>query len=270
MFTGQSNQENYVDQNNIGIWYLRRGMFDEAIQAFRRTISKIFNGLQQDTNMLLASSRNCLNISEKDELEINAISCMMTGEGCFFYTDHNTIVLHTCSFHFSDSTSASGTILEGDPRMMSDSPFMNTIMAIILFNLGLSYHLRSASPAFHQTAGESTTGDMERRKAQQMYWKAERLLCRRQDDLEDMKLPRQTILMAVCNNLAHLSFHSFDISETEIQLRKLRFLLSIRYRNILQDSEEDRQEEATDDGHYEHFLWNEMSHRVLPPTSPAA
>ena len=56
-------------------------------------------------------------------------------------------VMYTRPSCFSDR-SASGALLEDDPRMMGESPLRNTISGIVLFNLGLSYHLRAMSQPF--------------------------------------------------------------------------------------------------------------------------
>ena len=287
MLVAPSDQEDYVALNNTGISNMRRGNFDCAIQFFHLAITKVLNGLQQETNKsgqqqvtrnrlispnlcdtLPASSGNCLNIHETDEIEFHIVGGTSIREGCFSYADHNTVLLHSRLFRFSDNTSEScGAILEDDPRMKSETHFSNLITAILLFNIGLCYHLRSLFPASHRNSTSASTCDIERRKARQMYWNAERILCRLENTLQDLHASQYRVLLAICNNLAHLSFHIFDMHETEVQLHKMQFLLSISISSRDQSEPVSQQDE---DENYAHFLWNAISDRVVPRTSPAA
>ena len=254
-----TNRQDYVVLNRIGISYMRTGRFNHAISVFRLLLGGLAD--QESATSRPTNSRPSLsacdiglNIRQTEEIELNTNGSKKLQEGY----DHNTIVLYTRPFCFSDS-SASGALFEDDPRMIRESPLVTTIAGIVLFNLGLSYHLRAMSPTFHRPV--ATNRDTNRRQAQLIYSNAKQVLCRQ--DMEAINSAQRRILLAVCNNRAHLSFHFFDISSTKSELSDLRYLLCL-------ENDGEGYQEANDEQNSVQFIFNAMSHNVLAHTSPAA
>lgn len=259
-----TNRQDYVVLNTIGISHMRTGNFDNAISVFRLAVDKLLGGLadqESNTSRTDGSTQPStsaldigLNIRQAVELELNVNDL----DVCHGSYDHNTILLYTRPFCFSDS-SVCGALSENDPRMTSESPLVNTMSAMLLFNLGLSYHLRAMSIETARTV--TTNRDINRRQALLVYSNAKEVLCRQ--EMQTLNPAQRRILLALCNNGAHLSFHFFDISTTENQIRDLRYLLSLENYN-------EGGQEHNDEQSYVQFLYNVLSHTFLARTSPAA
>ena len=254
-----TNRQDCVVLNRIGISHMRTGRLNHAISVFRLLLGGLADpgsatSRQTNSRPSLSDCDTGLNIRQTEEIELNTSGLKQLQEGY----DHNTIVLYTRPFCFSDS-SASGALFEDDPLMIGESPLVDTISGIVLFNLGLSYHLRAMSPTFHRPV--ATNRDINRRQAQLVYSHAKQVLCRQ--DMEGLNSEQRRILLAVCNNRAHLSFHFFDISTTESELSDLRFLLCL-------ENDGEGYQEASDEQNSIQFIFNAMSHKILARTSPAA
>ena len=262
-------QNSYIHLNNSGMLHLRQRDYDNAIRYFRYALGKVVRGLTSDPMDVQSSPRihdSALSVvKDRSNLGItiytpSAESLTSSDHDSSSFSDHNTLILHTEAFGFASSDPRELDIYEGHPRMKNESHFTNLVSGILLFNLGLSFHMRAIALKSHS----------EHLRAQHIYCSAKEVLFRRHHHLQDYTFDNgvRRLLLAVTNNMAHLSFHFYDIAGTKNHLSALRYL-------VFGGSQEEAQNQVSFDVHSDgvdrHFVLNALLSLVnIAQSSPAA
>ncbi|KAL7569698.1 hypothetical protein ACA910_018567 [Epithemia clementina (nom. ined.)] len=230
--------------------------------------------------------------------------------------DHNTLLLHDRAFFFWDKRV--GAIYEHDPRMAQDGPLTNIISGLLLFNLALGFHLRAIVGLVGNPRGTNnlTTTSHHLRATQRIYQNA-LVAFQRGCGLEasrpclattirptnsptvgeyaasrvnapsppsgaveyyDCSMMRDQVVLAIYNNLAHLSFHFFEMDLVEHYLAGMRSILFRQHTNAdgcppyHHDGESTRHVNGPAALDRHHFVSNARGVRPwsISPTSPAA
>ena len=140
------------------------------------------------------------------------------------------------------------------------------ISSALIFNLGLSYHLRAlcyGRERRQRQPDHRTTRDIDLSRAQKAYDLAAlslQSLC-----LSHLKSDDEgRIVMAIYNNKAHTNYHFFDVVSAQHSLRTLNQLLS--QREAMNQTYNDEQWKLVD----QHFYVNAGHVTNLATFSPAA
>ncbi|KAL7576810.1 hypothetical protein ACA910_013827 [Epithemia clementina (nom. ined.)] len=192
-------QRSIVDLNNRGIRFLRRYKYEKAVAVFRSTLTSLATSFPEEEE-----TSNC---PISVPLEVHAQDLFL--EGFVPWSDHNTMILYTCAFSFSLSHERL------DPQDMETSPEESSsttiipeeaklISGLVLFNLGLAYHLYTLSQP-------TTTTQHERDllRVRKIYSLARQVFER--NDLGQLESAQRRVVLATYNNIAHVNVHLLDV-----------------------------------------------------------
>lgn len=245
---------------------LRRGLVKQSIKAFHSTLSNLVStfppvdtteaqqgqGVPTTSSWLspeaaaadaIFSTTRILNIAMQ-EIEMDNRDAYESS-----MSDHNILVPHTSAITFSRVDNTTGDNEEAEEgkeeRRGDDVHRTKLISGIVLFNLGLAYHLWAL--------GFKKQQERKLLLAQKFYSVAREAM--EKDDLTTMSPAERRVVLAIYNNHAHISFQLLHLDAS------LDFLSSLDHLMTLYE---------IDEKHDQHFLLNLIFMRTFAMTSPAA
>ena len=189
------------------------------------------------------------------------------------FADHNTLLLHAYPFLLSLENNDSHEGFDDGYSMnkartktknTASTPEVlhceNIVLAVLLFHLGLSYHLNALHGSIRQK-------DVLMRNALDAYNIAEDVL--QSTEIGLMTIEEQRVLLAIHNNMAHASFHFYDVVACSNHLVTLRYLLSF-FGLTSQDETEGSLSINEDQQRSKHFFMNAIPLVQIFVLSPSA
>ncbi|KAL7571616.1 hypothetical protein ACA910_011156 [Epithemia clementina (nom. ined.)] len=241
-----------MDSNHQGIQWVALGAFDQAIAAFRQAL----NGTKQIVPTTMTTScaeLNCILIGTMKDLFSPTVTeqlvSHMTGGGV------PTILLSTTTFTTSLCFLSQQQIRNVTPPSLSE---LNQVRAAVLFNLGLTYHLRAlllSTECSHLSSLQAS----ELHRAFFLYNTAAQILQHHshhdqnkgaQQQQQQQSRSSRRMLWALYNNMAHIRFSVLDVAGAEYYLELLQYSLSSprnqqeQQQYLTDDHDNDSDEEA--------------------------
>ncbi|KAL7576806.1 hypothetical protein ACA910_013824 [Epithemia clementina (nom. ined.)] len=260
--SAEENSHHIVRLNHNGVSYLHCGMWEHAAHSFRLALDQLGHFVSAANQSIPAILHSHSETTEKNLTLLFQIQELPCKDHCakdpVSFADHNTLLLHASSFYFApaEGTCAMASFLH-DPRLMGDTQATRVLSGILLFNLGLSYHLRATSISGDNrwqkisddgnpnATAAARNKHMDFIRAQQSYNLA---ACAVQGipRLQDLSSMEKRVAMAIYNNNAHVSLQLWKIPESEELLSTLYWLLS----STVTDKDHDHHSKTPSNRHF--------------------
>lgn len=202
-------ERDVVGMNAKGTQLLRAGKRSEAACVFRQALKQLLNGFVRDPDDECLAPGVTTHLIQSVEIEDSSIS------SCKKFLDQNTFAFFEKAFIINAT----------DDGGLCDYTNQNLMSTVLLFNLGLSFHLAGVSQAMEQKANLT--------KALKLYTMAVDVLTA---EIGVMNTPLMSLALA--NNMGSIYSHFFEAEEVSNCLDWIRCILEETCHRLLGEIED--------------------------------